>query len=726
MPPGNNETVLLKFDRDIQKVIKFCAFPVKEEGLMLTGIQYFRDPNPAEELWEKDLHDIAVAGFGFIGCWVPWRYVNPADGHWEFEKYGRLLRLAEKNGLKVRIQLVPESAPDWVVRKHPDSLMVNEAGQSVYLHPHPMLQLGGWPGLNANHPEIRLLINGYYTQVVRNLKDFHAVMVWSIWNEIQFPFLSYDPYTQQVFRSWIKKQYPAIEEYNRAHSVQFADYSEVLIPKNALEEGAMIYQRAAEIKEFTHYMIREEAALRASLVRKEDPARPVSIHTNTCTPFDASRDSWETGDAVDITGDSQYWNEPFHDTMSCLKQRSVKGPGKWWMVEHSAGRLVYFYGNYTYPGDVLVYDAIRALGYGAGAVSFWQYRCETTGQEAPNFGLLNQDGTLSERYRKLAAMAGRMKDWDASLLDYPDPQTALLVEPIDMVFRSQSESWMKQVRHECDEWERWLEALLYAGQAPCFIPARRLHAEGIPSSVKVLFAPCLAVLREGVAETLARWVESGGHLVAGPFTGVYRMDGRTYVPSPGGALRELFGLHVRDRISGERFNLSAPQKTGTVLSGAHLFELIEPASGTKTLLSYGKNPAVLTHRYGKGTATYIATFPGVHNSGCRSPLSLWLKKMVEEDAGIVPSAEINGPVWFTTARRDGRDIFFVQNPDKKRNVRAVFSMGVNAVLEDIVSKEIFRGKKSLTVPLKPRQVRMLAALEPEASSEKRKIAKKIK
>ena len=679
---------------------------------MLTGIQYFRDPHPAEEMWEKDLRDISSAGFSFIGCWVPWRYVNPGEGHWEFEKYGRLLALAEENGLKVRIQLVPESAPDWAVRKCPDSLMVNEAGQSVYLHPHPMLQLGGWPGLNPNHPEARPLIDGYFSEAVRRLKRYPAIMVWSIWNEIQFPFLSYDPYTQEVFRSWIRKQYPTIGEYNRTHSSQFEDYSEILIPKDALEEGAMIYQRAAEKEEFLHYLISEEAELRASLVRKEDSSRPVSIHTNSWTPFDASRDSWAVGDSIDITGDSQYWNEPFLDTMSCLKQLSIKGPGKWWMVEHSAGRLAYFYGNHTYSGDVLAYDAMRAFGYGAEAVSFWQYRGETRGQEAPNFGLLNYDGTFSERYRKLAAMAGKMKEWDTSMIEYAEPQTALLVEPMDMVFRVQSESWMKQAWHEKDEWERWFEALLYAGQKPYFLPARRLPVHGISPSVKALIVPSMAVLREGVAEALFHWVESGGHIVAGPFTGVYGMDGRTYVPSPGGVLRELFGLHIRDRISGDRFNLSPALRSGTVLSGAHLFEFVEPVPGTKILLRCGKDPAVLTRRHGKGTATYVATFAGAGGRGWRSPLSSWLSGMLKENAGVVPPADIKGPVWFSTARAQGADIFFLQNPDKDRGHRAVFGVKEETVLEDVLSGQFFKGAKSLRVPLGPRQVRMLVARKP--------------
>ena len=72
---------------------------------MKLGIQYYRDPNPPENLWQQDLADIASAGFTMIGVWIPWRYVNPSEGHWELDKYRCLLDLADQNGLKVRVQL---------------------------------------------------------------------------------------------------------------------------------------------------------------------------------------------------------------------------------------------------------------------------------------------------------------------------------------------------------------------------------------------------------------------------------------------------------------------------------------------------------------------------------------------------------------------------------------------------------------------------------------------
>ena len=187
---------------------------------MKLGTQYYRDPNPPEKFWRKDLETIAVAGFSFIGCWIPWRYVNPERNCWELDKYRRLFDLARKHKLGVRVQLVPESAPDWVVREHLDTLMINSLGQPVTLHAHPMLQLGGWPGLNPHHPVARKWIDDYFHRVVHCLKDHPAILTWNVWNEIQVHLISCDSHTQSAYWAWAERKYGGLHSYNLAHAAR--------------------------------------------------------------------------------------------------------------------------------------------------------------------------------------------------------------------------------------------------------------------------------------------------------------------------------------------------------------------------------------------------------------------------------------------------------------------------------------------------------------------------
>ncbi|MBU4212711.1 MAG: beta-galactosidase [Verrucomicrobia bacterium] len=673
---------------------------------MRIGTQYFRDPNPPEKFWRKDLADLASAGFSFIGCWIPWRYINPEENRWELDKYRRLLDLARRYKLGVRMQLVPESAPDWVVRRFPDARLVNERGQPVPLHAHAMLQLGGWPGINPYHPAGRSLIDDYYRQVVSHLKDHPAIHIWSLWNEIQLPMLSHDPYTQSAYRKWAQRRYGALESYNQTNGTQFVSFAELNLP-NPATEGLPLLQYVADRAEFLWDMTVDEGRRRADLVRRVDPDRPVSMHTNGNSPYLGDRDDWSVAACVDVYGNSTYNRDPFYDTMSAIKQRSIKGPGKWWLTEHCGGRMVYYYGHFTFSGQDLVSDALKAMAHGAVAASFWQYRNEIVGQEAPNFGLLNHDGSRSERFTALAKLAKGLAAWDTDNLKYDPAVIGILLEPLDLAFRSASESWMNQPWQEYREFEEWLRAVLGLGHSPDFLLARQLCAKAPPKNLKLILAPSLVVLRGGLSRTLDRWVRAGGHLIAGPFTGVFDPRGRAFEKSPGDNLLKLFGLHVVSRHGGERFGFVDPETNTELLAGRHLFEEVRVQKGTCVVLKSGKHPAVLTRKVGKGTATYIAAFAGAEQAAGSALFANWLGKWLRE-RGVRAPISFEGPAWVNTARLGKDRIIFLHNPGKP-SCEVRLRMQTGTAICDCITLEKFRSDDGrVLVPLAARQVRALA------------------
>ena len=81
---------------------------------MRLGVQYYRPPNPDRLDGEFDYRNLKKHGLEIVQFWVPWRCVEPEPGKWVFDEYGRRFRLAEKQALKVLVQLLPEAAPEWV------------------------------------------------------------------------------------------------------------------------------------------------------------------------------------------------------------------------------------------------------------------------------------------------------------------------------------------------------------------------------------------------------------------------------------------------------------------------------------------------------------------------------------------------------------------------------------------------------------------------------------
>lgn len=681
---------------------------------MKIGIQYYRDPNPPEEYWEKDLADIAAAGFSVIGCWIPWRYVNPAEGCWELDKYRRLLNLAHQRKLSVRIQLVPESAPDWAVRAHPDALQVNDAGQSVYLHPHPMLQLGGWPGLSLFHPGARALVDDYYRQVIARLKDHPSIGVWSIWNEIQAE-PTYDPHAQAAHRAWLARRYGTIEAYNRERFTACRDFEDIVMPNPGIEKS-MVLSRAADLAEFRRDWCVSEARHRAQLVRGCDASRPIAAHTNSASPFTHSKDDWGIAASVDLYGDSHYHAHPFWDVMSFVKCRSAAGPGNWWMTEHCSGRMVYYYGHQTLSGERLVSNALLALGYGADAANFWQYRPERCEQEAPNFNLLHQDGTPSERLSALSRLAGAVHNLDARQIEFDPVSVGLLIEPLDAVFRAASDTWRKQDWQEFNETERWMWTLLNLGHTFDFLQARRLPEKGIPKSMKLILAPSLVVLRPGVAEVLADWVRNGGHLMAGPFTGVYDPGGRVFAHTPGGLLADLFGLTVTDRVSGNRFELTDAGGREAPLQGRHLFEQVRLKAGAETLRAWNGQSGLIANRYGDGSARYAATFLGADcdtfgqdDYADRSPLSQWMDAHLR-DMNVRPPAETDGTLWLAAARNGADRLLFLFNPlNRPATIRVAFPRDADRWRDFVSGQTVAANGTGARLDFAPRQTRLFAS-----------------
>jgi beta-galactosidase len=672
---------------------------------MQLGVQYYRDPNPPERFWQQDLADIAQAGFTLIGCWMPWRYISPAPGRWDVAAYRRLFDLARTRGLQVRVQLVPESAPDWAAREAPEALKVNDVGQRIPLHPHPMLQLGGWPGLNWHHPQAREWIDDYYRAVVELFRDHPAIVTWNIWNEIQIGPLSFDSYTEDAYRRWAEQTYGDIEAYNRTHSTAFRSYAEVALPNERLQ-GGIVLSQASDLSSFQWDRSVAEAHHRAALVRAADPTRPVSLHTAASSPYVIQRNDVGVADAGDIYGSSTYNIEPFHDTLAAIKQRSIKGPGKWWLTEHCGGRLVYYYGHHTFSGRDLVSDALKAMAHGAAYVCYWQYRNERVEQEAPNFGLLQQDGSPGERFAAVAAFARALARWNPAGMVLDPATIGVLVEPFDLVFRTAGNAWMQQVWSEEREFEEWLRALLDVGHSPDLIHAPSLCAAPPAAGLKVIIAPSLAILRPGVAATLKRWVRQGGHLLVGPFTGVYNLRGETFDAFPGDGLASLFGLRVTERVSGPRFALADPGDGSERLAGRHLCERVSIEAGTRVLLECEGQPGLLCRRVGKGSATYLTSFAGAERAAGSGLLTAWLASHLEA-CGVPRPADVTGPVWVSTARLDRQRVIFVHNPGAEPCTATLAVPRRAGVIDPLAGHRLRLQDGAIRLDLAPREVRVV-------------------
>ena len=388
------------------------------------GVQYFRPPNPPTKFWEKDIKNIRNLGFKVIRTWLYWSKVNPRPRKWDFNIYDRFVEIAHRNGLKVLIQLVPESPPQYILSKYSYAYYMNENGQIVKPYALGMVSIGGYPGLNPDMPEVRKLIEKFFIKTVSHYSGID-VHLYDVWNELmphyRIPALLYNPSTQDRFRKWLKKKYGNIDSLNDAWGGStYTDWSQIEMPLKGN------YANMLDLHLFHRHWIREELKWRVKLVKKIDDEAICLSHTAgglatvTKTPYNI----WDLAEIVDIWGTSDYEIDFYRAALLHNLIRSSCNGGEWWLSEQTGGRTWTLFGEKHRSKTFIVQKMVQAISYGAKGNIIWQYRPEIFGQESPNFGLVFEDGTYTERTKAVSSLAKKLEKYsyifDNLRFDKPD------------------------------------------------------------------------------------------------------------------------------------------------------------------------------------------------------------------------------------------------------------------------------------------------------------------
>jgi beta-galactosidase len=147
------------------------------------GAQYYRAPTPLSSEWETDIKNMADCGFNTIKIWAQWRWNNPRKDIFDFSDLDELMRLCEKYGLKVIINIILDVAPVWFYKLYPDSVMVTNSGDRLMSQSTAYRQIGGAPGPCYHHPEAQLYKNEFVSALAERYKGSDVLYCWDLWNE---------------------------------------------------------------------------------------------------------------------------------------------------------------------------------------------------------------------------------------------------------------------------------------------------------------------------------------------------------------------------------------------------------------------------------------------------------------------------------------------------------------------------------------------------------------
>ncbi len=703
----------------------------KERATMLSEIT----PNSSEE-WKRDINQIKSLGFNSVKTWVEWSHCEPRKGEYNFENLKIILELAEEAGLKVIIQVYGESAPDWVGKEFPDGLFEAHNGDKI----KPQVA----PGYCIDHLGVKEAFMNFYKEASRIAVGYSSFYGWDLWSEphiVQWgsprwiPDAQYCfcPNTQERFRQWLKKKYGTIENLNKSWYRNLEQWSDVEAPRFGT---ILTYSDFMDWKSFMYTKMAEDLKLRYDAVREFDHTHVATAHASPVSLFSSpygtgAEDDFLMSEQVDYYGLSQY---PKHNLPgdwipwrfmagADFSYSANKKNGGYYVGEFQAGfgTVGLNISDPVTPEDHRIW-VYSSLATGAKGIFAYAYYPMSSGYESGGYGLVNLDGSVTERAIEMGKLA-RTIDGYGEILSQSKPvkpEVALLYNPLSQMVGG--------TRREGSE-DGHINSLIgyYRFLSDQNIPVDFIHRldleSGSLSQYKLIIVPYALMFNKKAAEGLKKFVKEGGHVLSEARLAWNDERGYSSPVIPGLGLSEVFGAReikvktlprVPMKVVDNNHPAMAYLKNNDIIIGSRFAESIEPVNNnTRVLATLDDNtPCIISSDYGKGHTLFIGSFIAMANSRG----SLWdqsTQRLVIQDSanqnvnrflsGLIEWAGISRP--FHVLQKDeadnplvvrlheypGGNILYILNHGKKP-AEAVVRIKVK---EDgkYSMKEIFRNKE---------------------------------
>ncbi len=597
-------------------------------AMHMSTISHWQHYLPPVDEWaaymDKDLARMKEVGLNSMAAHVDWYDIEPAPGEFNFERLDRLMDLVDKHGLRILLWPWPELQPEWVARQYPDGQWLSVTD----FKPGPAC----W-----DHPAVRKLIDRFVRTVVTRYKDRPSVLAWDVgaeagvWVSAATPvdrtaaadLYCYCPHTAARYRDWLRQKYGALDKLNEVWATYYKDWSEIEPVRVGAFERAQIFW--LDWRQFMLWNTAEFQRVKAEAARACDPNRPITCHLGGWGwgYVHNSTDEYQIGKHFDFVGLSffPFWLErgqAYDSSIGGMMLDGVRsaGDGKpMWVEELQGGPSIFglsYRSRFPTPSDIRLWNW-QCVAHGASGVFYWNWRPETTGIEAAGFGLVNYDGSLTDRARAAGEVARDLNRHASRLLSSkPVPaQVAILCDPrvfIQAHGEQDAGLYVASVRGAY--------RAFYRASIPADLVISEQLMKADPARYKLICLPFAYLLSREEGQWLSKYVEQGGYLVAG--TWCAQKDERTflYETVPGAGLAELFGCR-------EQAFQTIGQASATLVDGRGLITLLKPGAklpaqrytqqlellpGAEVVAEFDdKSPAMVAARRGKGRTLYAAT-----------------------------------------------------------------------------------------------------------------------
>lgn len=588
-------------------------FPAKD--LTSVGVYYYPEHWDSTQ-WERDFQNMAKMGFEFTHfAEFAWAQLEPEEGKYDFSWLDRSLQLAAKYNLKVIMCTSTATPPVWLVRKYPEVLVTDEGGS-------PM-DHGGRQHATFSNNFYRQYAMKMIAELARRYGNDQRVIGWQLDNEPR-RFLDYGKDAPQRFRNWLKEKYPTVDALNRAWGNNFwsgtySGFDQINIPLHR-QWGMNLHGR------LDHYRFADNET--ATFL--DEQARVIRKY--------ASKNQWITSNYIPMYDVGYIGQSQELDFVSYTRYMVYGG-------DRGIGPKGYRVGEYS--RIAMANDFFRPLKgmYGVmelqpgqvnwgsinpqplpGATRLWlwhvfaggskftctyRYRAPLYGYEQYHYGIVGTDGvTPSPGGKEFAQFIEEVnllrKNYDpkAKLPQaYEQRKTGILINTDNVQALN--------LNRQTTEWNTEAHFLKYYKAAKSFgAPVDFVRDTANFSRYPVLIVPAYEMIDQPMINKLTAYAERGGTLVMSCRTGIQNRSGHLWEAGFYQPMWKLFGAEVLS------YDLPMPHSPAKVKFNNQEYtwtswgDLLKPFAGTETWGTfeeefYAGTPAVVFHKLGKGTVTYI-------------------------------------------------------------------------------------------------------------------------
>jgi beta-galactosidase len=625
-------------------------------------------PASSEE-WGKDLDAIKATGFNTVKCWVDWATAEPKPNTFDFQHMELLMKLAGQRGLRVIVQIYMDSAPDWVGAQFPDSRFVDRSGS--------VIDSQAAPGYCIDSPAVRAEVVKFTEALSRDANRFAALYGWDVWSEphvVNWARITYlphaefcfCPYTQQRFRQWLRRKYKNPAALNAAWYRGFRNWDEVTPPRFST---ILSYTDYLDWRAFITDKLAFDLKTYVDAVRAADHVHPITSHAADPALFTSPMngygepDDWKMAAVADFFGTSIY---PKH-------AGSIHPMTEWELgasldFERSAGHsfkkgfwIGELQGGQNTNGMRIVapvtahdeqYWMWEVVGTGATEIAIYAWYPMNAGYQSGADGLINLDGTLTDRARA-AGVVAQVIARNASGINQSVPapaEIAILYDRLSYMVGGTEPSRSTLGDAERDSLMGIYRAF-FEKQIPVdFVNPAAMEQNSL-NQYKVLFIPYPVMLSSRVAEEIKQYISQGGTAVAEARLAWNDARGFTSPAIPGHGLDQVFG--AREKLitpEAEPRLVIQPSagliglKEGDSIPVQIFKEDLQPLGNARVLARFQDGePAMVANKYGHGIAILIGSFVGLAYQRQHAVATQELIVSLGRLAGIRPEVRISGP-----------------------------------------------------------------------------------